>query len=106
MNIYKKIINTKPRYPDGFDSHLKSLIKHLLRRDLSKRFGNLQAGAEDIKNHRFFHDISFNDLLERKLKPPHMPDTKDFKLTEQKWDKVKSAGVEAVAKKDDPFFDW
>ena len=49
MNIYRKIINTKPRYPDGFDSNLKSLVKHLLRRDLSKRFGNLQAGAEDIK---------------------------------------------------------
>jgi hypothetical protein len=54
MAIYSKIINTKPRYPEGFDSRLKSLIKHLLRRDLSKRFGNLKNGAEDVKNHRFF----------------------------------------------------
>jgi len=46
MNIYRKIINTKPRYPDGFDSKLKSLIKHLLRRDLSKRFGNLKDGVK------------------------------------------------------------
>ena len=30
MNIYKKIINTKPRYPDGFDSKLKSLVKQLI----------------------------------------------------------------------------
>jgi hypothetical protein len=59
MAIYRKIINTKPRYPEGFDSRLKSLIKHLLRRDLSKRFGNLKNGAEDIKNHRFFEDINF-----------------------------------------------
>jgi hypothetical protein len=59
MVIYRKIINTKPRYLEGFDSRLKSLIKHLLRRDLSKRYGNLKDGAEDIKNHRFFEDINF-----------------------------------------------
>jgi hypothetical protein len=67
MNIYRKIINTKPRYPDGFDSRLKSLTKHLLRRDLSKRFGNLKDGAEDIKTHRFFEDINYDDLLKKKL---------------------------------------
>ena len=59
MAIYRKIINTKTRYPEGFDSRLKSLVKHLLRRDLSKRFGNLKNGAEDIKSHRFFEDINF-----------------------------------------------
>jgi len=59
MNIYRKIINTKPKYPDGFDGKCKSLVKHLLRRDLSKRFGNLKDGANDLKNHRFFEDINF-----------------------------------------------
>ena len=74
MNIYRKIINTKPKYPDGFDSKCKSLVKHLLRRDLSKRFGNLKDGAKDLKDHRFFEDVPYPDLLERKLKPPYMPD--------------------------------
>ena len=63
MNIYKKIINTKPRYPDGFDSNLKSLVKHLLRRDLSKRFGNLVGGISDIKDHRFFKPINWVQLV-------------------------------------------
>ena len=62
MDIYKKIINTKPRYPDKFDSNLKSLTKHLLRRDLSKRYGNLKNGSKDIKEHRFF-SLNFDDLL-------------------------------------------
>jgi serine/threonine protein kinase len=57
MNIYRKIINTKPRYPDGFDGRCKSLVKHLLRRDLSKRYGNLKNGVEDIKTHRFFENF-------------------------------------------------
>jgi len=106
MNIYRKIINTKPRYPDGFDSRLKSLIKHLLRRDLSKRYGNLKNGADDIKEHRFFEEINFDDLLNRKLQPPHVPDSKAIKSHEVNWDKEKLAGVKAITASEDPFIDW
>lgn len=59
MNVYKMIINTKPKYPDGFDKELKSLTKHLLRRDLSKRFGNMVGGVSDIKTHRFFKGLDW-----------------------------------------------
>jgi len=89
MNIYRKIINTKPRYPDGFDSRLKSLTKHLLRRDLSKRFGNLKDGAADIKNHRFFEDINYDDLLKKKLKCPYVPPVSELKMNESNWAKDK-----------------
>merc|ERR1711937_1003872 len=73
MNIYKKIINTKPKYPEGFDSKLKSLVKHLLRRDLSKRFGNMVNGVADIKEHRFFESIDWNKLLAKELPSPYTP---------------------------------
>ena len=106
MNIYRKIINTKPRYPDGFDTNCKSLVKHLLRRDLSKRYGNLKNGAEDIKTHRFFEDINFNDLLSRKLKAPMLPDSKELKFNECNWEKEKCVGAKVMEKKDDPFLDW
>jgi serine/threonine protein kinase len=106
MNIYRKIINTKPRYPDGFDSKLKSLVKHLLRRDLSKRFGNLKDGAEDIKSHRFFEDINFNDLVDHKLNPPYTPPSKEISQEEKNWDKEKLVGVKAVSSSEDPFLDW
>lgn len=103
MNIYRKIINTKPRYPDGFDAKCKSLVKHLLRRDLSKRFGNLKAGAEDLKTHRFFEDIHFNHLLEKKLKAPYVPDGKELKFSECNWEKEKAYGVKACSASEDPF---
>ena len=106
MNIYRKIINTKPRYPDGFDSRCKSLVKHLLRRDLSKRFGNLKDGAKDLKDHRFFEDINYTDLLDRKLKPPYMPDSKDLKVNECNWEKEKTQGLKATNANEDPFLDW
>jgi hypothetical protein len=79
MNIYRKIINTKPKYPDGFDANLKSLIKHLLRRDLSKRFGNLKDGAKDIKEHRFFEDINFDDIYGSDGRIDHSSLNSEFK---------------------------
>lgn len=106
MNIYRKIINTKPRYPDGFDSKCKSLVKHLLRRDLSKRYGNLKNGAEDLKSHRFFEDVPYPDLLERKLKAPFQPDIKELKLAECNWEKEKVTGIKPVPTGEDPFLDW
>ena len=106
MNIYRKIINTKPKYPDGFDQKLKSLIKHLLRRDLSKRFGNLKDGAKDIKEHRFFEEINFEDLLQCKLKSPYMPEIKELKIIECDWEKEKKNNTKSVDTKEDPFLDW
>ena len=73
MNIYNNILNSKARFPDGFDSKLKSLVKHLLKRDLSKRYGNLVNGANDIKNHRFFSSISFSELLSKSITAPYTP---------------------------------
>ena len=54
-------------------SKCKSLVKHLLRRDLSKRYGNLKNGVEDIKGHRFFENFNYQNLLLRKLDPPYIP---------------------------------
>ena len=76
MNVYKMIINTKPKYPDGFDKELKSLVKHLLRRDLSKRFGNMVGGVSDIKTHRFFKSLDWNSLLMKKIDAPFIPEVK------------------------------
>lgn len=69
MNLYCKILNNKPRYPFGFDSRLKSLTKHLLRRDTDKRI----CTADDVKKHRFFDEINFEELLMKLLNPPYQP---------------------------------
>jgi len=48
-------------------------VKHLLRRDLSKRYGNLKNGVDDIKNHRFFEGFDWSGLLTKKLQVPYSP---------------------------------
>jgi hypothetical protein len=50
----------KVKFPRNFDKNAKSLVKHLLVADLSKRYGNLKNGANDIKNHRWFAGIDWN----------------------------------------------
>jgi len=40
---------------------------------LSKRFGNLKNGVEDIKTHRFFEGFQWANLLLKKVDPPHLP---------------------------------
>ena len=56
MLIYQKILKGKVRFPRSFDKWIitytwykifrnaKSLVKHLLQADLSKRYGNLKDG--------------------------------------------------------------
>lgn len=56
-----------------FSRKCKSLVKHLLRRDLSKRYGNLKNGVADIKNHRFFDKLNWQALLTKKLDVPYVP---------------------------------
>lgn len=71
--IYQNILKGKLHFPKGFDNDAKSLVKHLLVNDLSKRYGNLKNGVNDIKNHRYLNSINFNNLLTKKISPPYRP---------------------------------
>jgi hypothetical protein len=46
--IYQNILKGRLHFPKGFDSDAKSLVKHLLVSDLSKRYGNLKNGTRII----------------------------------------------------------
>ena len=54
----------------------KSLVKHLLVLDLSKRYGNLKNGVNDIKKHRFLNSINLGNLLAKKINAPFKPTVK------------------------------
>lgn len=76
MMVYQKILKGKIKFPSGFDSNAKSLVKHLLDGDLTKRYGNLKGGVNDIKGHRFFKNLSWTDLIDKKLPTPYVPKVK------------------------------
>merc|ERR1712119_169554 len=64
MGIYQKILAGKIVFPKLFDKNAKGLVKKLLTADLGKRYGNLKNGVDDIKQHKWFKDIKWSDLLD------------------------------------------
>ncbi|KYR01199.1 cAMP-dependent protein kinase [Tieghemostelium lacteum] len=71
--IYNKILAGRITFPIGFDLDAKDLIKRLLTADRTRRLGALRDGAQDVKNHRWFVDINWDDLYQRKYKGPFVP---------------------------------
>lgn len=107
MIIYQNILKGKLHFPKGFDNDAKSLVRHLLISDLSKRYGNLKNGVNDIKHHRYMNTINFNNLLAKKISPPYRPkvkspgDTSNFTT----YDETNSE-VQEIKPSDDPFKEW
>ncbi|CAG8437068.1 10505_t:CDS:10 [Ambispora gerdemannii] len=73
MRLYEKILHGRIKYPAYFDPAAKDLIKRLLTADLSKRYGNLKGGSEDIKRHSWFKGVDWDRLLRREIQPPYIP---------------------------------
>lgn len=82
--IYEKILAGKIDWPKHIDPIAKDLIKKLLVPDRAKRLGNMKHGADDVKRHRWFKNISWEDVYYKKVQPPIVPkvsyagDTRNF----------------------------
>lgn len=62
------IYSFQVRFPSHFSSDLKDLLRNLLQVDLTKRFGNLKNGVNDIKNHKWFSSTDWIAIYERKVR--------------------------------------
>lgn len=74
FGIYEKILSGKIDWPRQMDPIAKDLVKKLLVLDRTKRLGNMKNGADDVKRHRWFKNLDWNDVLNLKSKPPIMPE--------------------------------
>ncbi|XP_076371343.1 cAMP-dependent protein kinase catalytic subunit alpha-like isoform X2 [Tachypleus tridentatus] len=66
IQIYEKIVSGKVRFPSHFTSDLKDLLRNLLQVDLTKRYGNLKNGVNDIKNHKWFVTLDWIAIFQKK----------------------------------------
>ncbi|XP_050440041.1 cAMP-dependent protein kinase catalytic subunit alpha-like [Adelges cooleyi] len=71
--MYKKITTGHYKVPASFSSDLVDLTENLLQVDLTKRYGNLKNGTEDIKKHRWFRTIDWLALFNRTMESPFRP---------------------------------
>ncbi|CAI4579976.1 CLN_G0032370.mRNA.1.CDS.1 [Saccharomyces cerevisiae] len=69
--MYKKILQEPLVFPDGFDRDAKDLLIGLLSRDPTRRLG--YNGADEIRNHPFFSQLSWKRLLMKGYIPPYKP---------------------------------
>jgi len=82
-------------------------VKHLLQADLSKRYGNLKNGVNDIKGHRFFNGLNWSKLLDKEIKSFYIPEIKgqgDTSCFNSYPDSENEAPP--IRPADDPFLDW
>merc|ERR1711988_656792 len=106
MGIYQKILAGKIYFPKYFDRNAKALVKKLVT-DLSKRYGNLKAGSDDIIKHKWFADIDQDKMLKGEVKSPYQVNVKDDNDVSNFENIPDSAELPpAVPASADPFSDW
>jgi len=107
MGIYQKILAGKIYFPKYFDRNAKALVKKLVTADLSKRYGNLKAGSDDIIKHKWFADIDQDKMLKGEVKSPYQVNVKDENDVSNFENIPDSAELPpAVPASADPFTDW
>ena len=107
MKTYQKILKGKINFPKTINKDAKSLIKHLLTQDTSKRFGCLKNGVKDILNHRLFEGFDWKNFVYLTMPAPYIPDIKSEDDTSN-FEKYPESDTESpsVDKKNDPFLKW
>merc|ERR1719189_941019 len=69
IQIYERIVSGRVRFPSHFSGDLKDLLRNLLQVDLTKRYGNLKNGVNDIKNHKWLQRQTGLQFIRKRLKP-------------------------------------
>ena len=67
--MYRNISENNLMFPEIFSDELKDLLRKMLDKDPKKRIG-IGNDKQDLKNHPFFSDINWNQILNKKIIPP------------------------------------
>lgn len=107
MRIYQKIVKGKIHFPKTINKDARSLIKHLLNIDTTKRYGCLKNGVKDIVNHRLFENFDWRSFVFLKLEPPYKPPLKSSSDTSN-FSTYPDSDKEcpSIDNKSDPFINW
>ena len=70
------------RFPSHFSSDLKDLLRNLLQVDLTKRYGNLKNGVNDIKGHKWYATTDWIAIYQKKVSKLLFPSLSSYKPLE------------------------
>lgn len=77
LEIFEKVIEGNFIVPDFFSSELTDLVNNLIQVDVTKRYGNLKRGVDDIKEHPWFKSIDWGAIFNRSVPAPYIPPVVD-----------------------------
>ena len=69
-NLFYNIEQGKLIIPNFVSENAKSLLRGLLQRDPKRRLGGGNRDSEEIKEHKFFEDVDWQKIYEKKIEPP------------------------------------
>lgn len=69
--MYEKILEEDLTFPMFVAPVARDLLSKLLDRNPQKRLG--ANGAQEIKDHAFFQDISWSKMMQKRMTPPVKP---------------------------------
>lgn len=75
--LFKNISRCRYKLPSKLPTHVTDIVSGILVRQSSKRLGCRAGGAEDLRNHPWFDNIDFDDLVAKSIKAPWIPQIKD-----------------------------
>lgn len=76
MKIYENIVHGRVKYPPFLVPEARDLLSQLITPDLTKRLGNLRGGSEDVKNHAWFAEVTWDRLSRKDIDAPYIPPVK------------------------------
>ncbi|KAH8673640.1 camp-dependent protein kinase catalytic subunit [Xylariales sp. PMI_506] len=76
MKIYENILKGKVKYPQYVNPDAQDLLQRLITPDLTKRLGNLYGGSQDVKNHPWFSEVTWDRLSRKDIDAPYTPPVK------------------------------
>ena len=68
--IFHNIEFGELKIPEFIKEDTASLLRGLLQKDPWKRLGGSLKDAEEIKQHRYFKDINWDDVYNKRIRPP------------------------------------
>ncbi|KAH7023662.1 kinase-like domain-containing protein [Ilyonectria destructans] len=76
MKIYENILKGKVKYPAYVNADAQNLLERLITADLTKRLGNLYGGPQDVKDHPWFTEVTWDRLARKDIDAPYTPPVK------------------------------
>ena len=71
--IYDAILADEPLYPIHMPRDSVSILQKLLMREPELRLGSGPTDAQEIMSHAFFRNVNWDDIRDKKVTPPFIP---------------------------------